>query len=184
MVVEGTGSGINGIEKDQDPQLPTVVSKWINRVIFTGTGTSGQVPAAGCLLRHPTSTATPCIACFDAIQPGSKNRRGCTSAAIVGGGGDGDDVEESLILIDCGPTFYSSALSHFAAQKLRKIDAVLLTHAHADAILGLDNLRSWTMGGVIQDHVDIYCTLDCFNTIKGMFPYLADPSKSTGEYAV
>ncbi|MCO5589140.1 hypothetical protein L7F22_043106 [Adiantum nelumboides] len=112
------------------------------------------------------------------LPAGSKNRRGCTSVAVVGGGADG--AEESLILIDCGPTFYPAALTHFAAQNLRKIDAVLLTHGHADAILGLDNLRSWTLGGVIQDHVDVYCSRQCFGTVAAMFPYLVDATRATG----
>lgn len=162
------------------PTLPVVTSTWINRLLFLGTGTSGQVPAIACLLPSSTSSraARHCAACVDATRPGSKNRRGCTSVAVVGGGADG--AEESLILIDCGPTFYPAALTHFAAQNLRKIDAVLLTHGHADAILGLDNLRSWTLGGVIQDHVDVYCSRQCFGTVAAMFPYLVDASRATG----
>ncbi|UZJ56234.1 hypothetical protein CBS101457_005554 [Exobasidium rhododendri] len=168
------------IQHDELPDLPVVTSRWIDRVIFTGTGTSSQVPAVGCVLRDPNSTSAPCITCVDAMRPGSKNRRGCTSAAIVGRSSKLADAEESLILIDCGPTFNSSALRYFPSQGLRKIDAILLTHAHADAILGLDSLRGWTMGGTIQDRVDIYCTSECYETVKGMFPYLADTSKSTG----
>ena len=142
------------------------------------TGTSGQIPALGCLLHKPNSTGSPCAACFDAVRLESKNRRGCTSAAIIG---EGNDQEDSLILIDCGPSLYNSILRHFSAQKLGRIDAILLTHAHADAILGLDSLRSWTMGGVVQSRVDIYLTQECFQTVESMFPYLVDQSRSTGE---
>jgi phosphoribosyl 1,2-cyclic phosphodiesterase len=142
-------------------------------------GTSGQVPALGCLLHRSKPSRSPCIACFDATRLESKNRRGCTSAAVIG---KGNDEEDSLIIIDCGPSFYNSILRHFSAQKLGRIDAILLTHAHADAILGLDSLRSWTMGGVIQDRVDVYLTQECFTTVESMFPYLVDQSRSTGEY--
>jgi phosphoribosyl 1,2-cyclic phosphodiesterase len=137
------------------------------------------VPALGCLLHKPDSTGPPCAACHDATRPGSKNKRGCTSAAVIG---KGNDQEDSLILIDCGPSLYDSILRHFSAQKLGRIDAILLTHAHADAILGLDSLRSWTMGGIVQSKVDVYLTRECFKTVESMFPYLVDQSRSTGEY--
>lgn len=168
-----------------EPVFPRLASSWVKRFVFLGTGTSGQVPAIGCLLPAPSASSSQsnndgCRACHDAVVPGSKNRRGCCSLAIVGGGPRPQD--ESLILIDCGPTFYSSAISHFQRNGLRRIDAVLLTHAHADAILGLDNLRAWTMGGDIQSHVDIYCTQTCFETVEATFPYLVNGKKATGEW--
>lgn len=98
--------------------------------------------------------------------------------AVVGR--DADDTHDSTILIDCGKTFYSNAIVHFPRNGIRSIRAVLLTHAHADAILGLDDLRAWTMGGVIQRYVDIYLTQECMTVVEGMFPYLVDRSKSTG----
>lgn len=175
-----------------EPVFPRVASKRVKRFVFLGTGTSGQVPAIGCLLPGPSSSKNnrsneACRACQDAIVPGSKNRRGCCSLAVV----VGDDESrakrgngEGLILIDCGPTFYASAISYFACNGLRRIDALLLTHAHADAILGLDNLRAWTMGGDIQTHVDIYCTQTCFETVEATFPYLVQAGKATGGGAV
>jgi phosphoribosyl 1,2-cyclic phosphodiesterase len=91
----------------------------------------------------------------------------------------------SLILIDCGPTFYGTAtLAAFAANGLRRITALLLTHAHADAILGLDSLRAWTMGGAIQQQVDVYCTQACYAGVAAMFPYLVDRGKATGSGSV
>jgi phosphoribosyl 1,2-cyclic phosphate phosphodiesterase len=49
--------------------------------------------------------------------------------------------EGRVLLIDAGPDFRSQALNH----GLSRVDAVLLTHAHADHVLGLDDLRplSW-----------------------------------------
>lgn len=55
-----------------------------------------------------------------------------------------------------------------------------MTHAHSDAILGLDNLRAWTLGDVIQEQVDVYLTQECYDTVSYMFPYLVDSSKATG----
>lgn len=155
---------------------PVPSSSWIDKVLFLGTGTSGQVPAIHCVTKPDFGG---CAACEDATRnPTGKNRRGCTAAAVIGR--DAQDKQHSTILIDCGKTFYSNAVVHFPRNGVRSIRAVLLTHAHADAILGLDDLRAWTMGGVIQRYVDIYLTQETMTVVEGMFPYLVDRSKSTG----
>jgi phosphoribosyl 1,2-cyclic phosphodiesterase len=59
-----------------------------------------------------------------------------------------------------------------------------LTHAHADALLGLDDLRHWTMHGVIQKHVDVYCDDATLESVAMTFPYLVDQKKATGGGAV
>lgn len=172
-------------------------STWLNRAVFLGTGTSSQVPEVGCLLADEENDARGfhCKACHDAVRPDSKNLRGCTSVILAGGGKMRSGAhyspsasaahsttyeDESTILIDCGPTFYASAVKNFKRHRLRAIDAVLLTHAHADAILGLDNLRAWTMRGTIQETIDIYCTEECFKTVQSAFPYLVDAKQATG----
>lgn len=84
------------------------------------------------------------------------------------------------VVIDCGKTFYESCIEWFLLYEYIQLDAVLLTHAHADAILGLDDLRHWTMHQVIQKHVDVYCDSETFKAIEGIFPYLVDTRKATG----
>ena len=37
---------------------------------------------------------------------------------------------------------------------------------------GLDDLRGWTLSGVIQTHVDVYLTDATFTEVKRSFPYL------------
>ncbi len=44
--------------------------------------------------------------------------------------------------IDCGKTWRESALRWYRRHGVRHLDAVVLTHEHADATLGLDDLRS------------------------------------------
>src|ERR1700712_5282013 len=86
------------------------------RLTFLGTGTSMGVPVIGC---H-------CAVC---LSPDSHNKRLRTSALL--------EVAGLNLLIDAGPDLRQQAL----AVGLTRVDAVLLTHAHADHISGLDDLR-------------------------------------------
>ncbi|CAK9041240.1 Putative hydrolase C777.06c [Durusdinium trenchii] len=45
------------------------------------------------------------------------------------------------LLVDCGKTFEEAVRRHFRKLGVKGVNAVLLTHGHADAILGLDSLR-------------------------------------------
>ncbi len=107
------------------------------RVVFLGSGTSEGVPRVTCLT-HPEPS---CSVCLDAVQPGSKNRRRNTSLLIQRPGSDG---RVRNVVIDAGKFFYESAMQWFPAFGAQDLDAVVLTHAHADAAGGLDDLRDWT----------------------------------------
>ncbi|KAJ2076643.1 hypothetical protein H4R24_005587 [Coemansia sp. RSA 988] len=143
----------------------------VRRVIFMGTGTSGAVPNVTCL----TSKSYTCRVCKLSMTPeGSKNRRRNTSLLVCV---DHPDGRQRNILIDCGKSFYDSALDVFVENEIRTIDAVMLTHGHADAILGLDDLRQWT---VLQKRsIPIYCDQSTLDTVSGAFPYLVDTQKAS-----
>lgn len=78
------------------------------------------VPTLGCTCAVCTST-----------DP--RNRRTRPSIAIEWK----DEDDGHTVVIDTGPDFREQALR----EKIRHIDAVLYTHAHADHILGMDDLR-------------------------------------------
>ena len=107
----------------------------------------------------------------------NKNRRRNTSILLKYKSTNGD---LKTVLIDCGKTFYDSALIAFPKFHLRQIDAVILTHPHADAMFGLDDLRAWTMSGRVQKHIDIYLTQSTFEKVESAFPYMVDKSFATG----
>ena len=89
-------------------------------IIVLGSGTSMGVPTLGCDCAVCTST-----------DP--RNRRTRPSIAVSWNhGGSG-----RLAVIDTGPDFREQALR----EGIRHVDAVFYTHAHADHILGLDDLR-------------------------------------------
>lgn len=142
----------------------------VSSLIFLGTGTSSQVPAIGCLT-DPTSA---CKVCPSALRPEtSKNRRRNTSAFVTLSNG-------KTLLIDCGKSFFDAALQIWPRARLRQINALLLTHAHADAMLGMDDLRGWTLGGFIQPTIDVYLTQATYDSVAQTFPYCVDSKKATG----
>ena len=107
------------------------------RVVFLGSGTSEGVPRVTCLTEPDKS----CVVCMDSVRPGSKNRRRNTSLLIQRPAEDG--VIRNIV-IDVGKFFYESAIQWFPRFEALDLDAVVLTHAHADAAGGLDDLRDWT----------------------------------------
>ncbi|GAA5876705.1 hypothetical protein JCM1840_000767 [Sporobolomyces johnsonii] len=152
-------------------------------LLLLGTGTSSALPSIGCL----TSPETGCWCCRSTLtddKQARKNIRRNTSAVlripIQGEEAARTGRSERVVLIDCGKTFFTSALEHWPRKGLREIDAVILTHAHADAILGLDDLRGWTLRGHIQSSIPIYCTQETFVEIDRAFPYLTSAGKATG----
>uniref|UniRef100_A0A6N2N263 Metallo-beta-lactamase domain-containing protein n=1 Tax=Salix viminalis TaxID=40686 RepID=A0A6N2N263_SALVM len=66
--------------------------------------------------------------------------------------------------------------------RLRTIDAVIITHSHADAIGGLDDLRDWTNN--VQPYIPIYVAERDFEVMKKTHYYLVDTSVVTPGAAV
>jgi phosphoribosyl 1,2-cyclic phosphate phosphodiesterase len=86
------------------------------RITFLGTGTSTGVPVIGCRCRVCTST-----------DP--RNQRLRPSILL--------EWNDRGILVDSSSDFRQQALRH----RIDRLDAVLYTHAHADHVMGLDDLR-------------------------------------------
>lgn len=95
-----------------------------------GSGTSNGVPAIGC----------GCPVCRSAD---SRDQRMRASLYIMGNAGE-------RLVIDTGPEFRLQALS----AGITRLDAVLLTHPHADHLHGLDDLRSLTRGSPLPVYGD------------------------------
>jgi len=142
-----------------------------SRIIFLGTGTSEGVPRVSCL----TNPASQCTVCPDAIREGSPNRRRNTSILIQRQLADG---QTNNIVIDAGKFFYEAAIQWFPKFKVECIDALVITHAHADAIGGLDDLRDWTNN--TQESLPIYLRDADYKQVESLFYYLVDRTKKTG----
>ncbi|KAI9173258.1 hypothetical protein H9P43_007389 [Blastocladiella emersonii ATCC 22665] len=150
----------------------------VKELIFLGTGTSGCLPYVRCLV-NPSG----CTVCPTTLgNPRSRNRRRNTSLLVRAGLPDDDDPETwRNIVIDVGKTFYDGTVEWFPEYGIRRIDAVILTHPHADAILGVDDLRAWSVESpFFKGPIPVFLSADTMRTIETMFPYCADTSKATG----
>ncbi|KAM7255716.1 hypothetical protein ACFE04_008614 [Oxalis oulophora] len=148
----------------KDPAVDLLPEK--SEIIFMGSGTSEGIPRVSCL----TNPLKTCPVCAKAAEPGNKNRRLNTGILIRYPRPSGI----CNILVDAGKFFYHSALQWFPAYGIRTIDAVVITHSHADAIGGLDDLRDWTNN--VQQSVPIYTAERDFEVMKKTHYYLVDTS--------
>ena len=82
---------------------------------------------------------------------------------------------EKRVLIDTSPDFRYQALRF----DVDRIDAILYTHAHADHILGLDDVRPFNF--MQKGEIPIYASGDTWTAIERTFQYVFDtnPSQSS-----
>jgi phosphoribosyl 1,2-cyclic phosphodiesterase len=155
------------------------------QVYIMGSGTSSSIPLFNCLAQSPI-TCTVCKLGLEIREQKAgkcvkfnKNKRRNSSCLVKIPLSDGSIKN---IIIDVGKTFYESSLTWFIEYEVVKIDAVLLTHGHADAMLGMDDLRMWTAGNSsqLQPSVQIYLDKSTFDVVDKSFPYLTNTSNATG----
>ena len=119
------------------------------RLVFLGTGTSYGVPQIGCGCRTCTST-----------DP--RDRRTRTAALIESGG--------RRLLIDTPPELRLQLV----AAGVGSVDAVLFTHAHADHVHGIDDLRAISVRQ--RRPVDVYGAPGTLAELERRFGYIFDGS--------
>ncbi|CAM6019427.1 unnamed protein product [Sphagnum balticum] len=146
-----------------------------SELIFLGTGTSEGIPRVSCL----TNPDKKCPVCWAATKLGNRNRRRNTSVLLRYCVPDGHHLN---ILVDAGKFFYHSALQWFPYYGIRNLDAVIITHSHADANGGLDDLRDWTNN--VQATIPIYVTSRDLQVMSKSHYYLVDTSVVTKGTAV
>lgn len=120
---------------------------------FLGSGTSQGVPMIGC----------NCEVCLSLDKLDKRLR---SSVVIC--------YEGKNIVIDAGPDFRYQMLR----EKIIKLDAILITHAHKDHIGGLDDVRAYNY--ITDKGVDIYCEERVFAVIKKDFDYAFGKSRYPG----
>ena len=95
-------------------------------------------------------------------------------------GGGQKEIIIKTILIDCGKTFREGAIRWFPHFDIRSVDFVVLTHGHADALFGIDDLRS-TRDKEDKAPIPCYQSKECELVTRGIFPYLYPRQRIEGE---
>lgn len=93
-----------------------------------------------------------------------RNKRTRSSVLVTLGTGK----EKKNVLIDTGPDLYQQAL----AQNVRQVDAVIFTHAHADHIFGMDELRCFNF--LNRKPIPLYASEHTGQRIRECFSYIWD----------
>jgi phosphoribosyl 1,2-cyclic phosphate phosphodiesterase len=98
-----------------------------------------------------------------------RNRRRRVSALVEEGG--------SLLLIDTSPDLREQLLD----AEVKRLDAVLFTHAHADHLHGIDDLRS--VNWMMQRGIPVYASAQTLTEISRRFGYVFDPVRPEAQSA-
>jgi phosphoribosyl 1,2-cyclic phosphate phosphodiesterase len=115
------------------------------KITFLGTGTSQGVPVIAC----------ECATC---VSDDSKDKRLRASLLV--------ETSANTIVIDAGPDFRQQMLN----ARVKKLDAIFLTHEHKDHIAGMDDLRAFNYKS--QAAIDIYAEERVQNAIRKEYAYV------------
>src|SRR5579884_621084 len=122
-------------------------------IIVLGSGTSHGVPMIGC----------DCAVCR---SENPKNKRTRPSILVRNAG--------HAILVDTTPELRLQAL----VNDVRRVDAVLFTHTHADHIFGLDDLRRFN--DLSGEEIPIYGDSATLADIRRIYPYVFTETQAGG----
>jgi phosphoribosyl 1,2-cyclic phosphate phosphodiesterase len=124
------------------------------RVQFLGTGTSHGVPMIGCDCQVCRST-----------DPRDQRMRPSIYLAF-------DD--DTRVLVDTTPDLRAQALRF----DVRRVDAVLFTHAHADHIMGLDEVRRYNV--LTRQPMPVYADAPTLASLRRTFAYAFESDAPKG----
>lgn len=136
-------------------------------VRFLGTGTSHGVPMIGCECAVCRSTdprdrrSRPSIL-IEVVAPPAVTERSSIAASV------------RSILVDTSTDLRTQALTH----DLRRVDAILYTHSHADHIFGLDDVRRFNV--IQQGAIPFFADERTLDDLRRTFAYVFAPHQAAG----
>lgn len=125
------------------------------KITFLGTGTSCGVPVIGC----------QCEVC----KSEDKRDRRFRCSILV-------ETDQTRLLVDIGPDFREQILP----LPFRRIDGILITHAHYDHVGGMDDIRPYCQFGEINVYAD---SIACEGMLQ-MLPYCFAENRYPGVPAI
>lgn len=123
------------------------------KLTFLGTGTSHGVPMIAC----------DCPVC---TSPDPRNHRTRCSLLV--------EREGASILVDTSPELRLQAIR----AGLKRLDAVLFTHSHADHVFGLDDVRRFN--DLQQSTLPCYADEGTLHDLRRIFRYVFVPTQKGG----
>lgn len=114
------------------------------KITFLGTGTSQGIPIIGS--KHPVC-----------LSDNPKDKRLRVSVLV--------EWDDCAYVVDCGPDFRYQMLR----AGCDKIDGILLTHEHADHVMGLDDIRPFYFR---QGDIPVYGHKRVLKSLKKRFDYI------------
>ena len=118
------------------------------KLTFLGTGTSTGVPSIACQ-------------CETCVSEDPRDKRLRVSILI--------EHDNKTILVDTSSDFRQQALRH----GLKRLDAVLITHCHADHIFGLDDIRPFNFR---YGPLAVFANERAWPDIRRIFKYIFEPT--------
>jgi phosphoribosyl 1,2-cyclic phosphate phosphodiesterase len=122
------------------------------KLTFLGTGTSFGIPVVGCT----------CAACTSSDPRDKRTRHGALVETAAG-----------RLLVDTPPELRLQLV----ANRISSVDAVWFTHAHADHIHGIDDLRVFT----VRKDLPVYVPAEYRSVFERHFRYIFDESVQAPE---
>lgn len=114
------------------------------KITFLGTGTSQGVPVIGCT----------CEVCLSLDYRDKRLR----SSILI-------DIRHQTLVVDTGPDFRQQMLR----EQIKRLDAVLFTHAHRDHTAGLDDVRAYNF--LQQSDMPVYGTQPVLEQLRKEYAY-------------
>jgi phosphoribosyl 1,2-cyclic phosphate phosphodiesterase len=140
------------------------------RVTLLGTGTSHGVPAIGC----------DCAVCRS-TDPRDRRMRPSILLDLAderpaAPGAPDASVASAVryLLVDTATDLRAQALAY----NVRRVDAILFTHSHADHILGLDEVRRYN--AIQQTAIGCYADAPTLANLRQVFAYIFDRTPRAG----
>jgi phosphoribosyl 1,2-cyclic phosphate phosphodiesterase len=133
------------------------------KVTVLGSGTSHGVPSIGC----------DCAVCRS-TDPHDRRLRPSILIELTGGPSNAFASSVRSILVDTSTDLREQAIR----AGVRRVDAILFTHSHADHVMGIDDVRRYNQmqKGAIPCYGDAW-TLE---NLRRMFAYIFNPPKQVG----